>query len=123
MTQDLHTLLCLFHHQDQAQAALEDILKAGIPEANTTLVGTAGSSISASRETLVELNVPERDLQRMLDGLAGGGAVISVQALSEHAEKVEAIFEAHATRIDEVTIADDMSAQALPGIVSSPEKS
>ena len=114
MTQDLHTLICLFHHQDQAQAALEDVLKAGIPEANTSIIGMGGSTIQASHDSLAELNVPERDIKRLLDGLAGGGAVLSVQALSEHADKVESIFEAHAAKIDEVNIDDDMSAAALP---------
>ena len=114
MTQDLNTLICLFHHQDQAQAALEDVLKAGIPEANTSIIGTHGSSVQASRSSLAELNVPERDIQRLLDGISSGGAVLSVQALSEHADKVESIFEAHAAKIDEVTLDDDMSGQALP---------
>ena len=114
MTQDLNTLICLFHHQNQAQAALEDVLKAGIPEANTSILGMQGSSTDASRSSLAELNVPERDIQRLLDGLTAGGAVLSVQALSEHADKVEAIFEAHAAKIDEVTISDDMSGEALP---------
>ena len=114
MTPDLHTLICLFHHQDQAQAALEDILKAGIPEANTSILGMGGSSIQASHDSLAELNVPERDIKRLLDGLTAGGAVLSVQALSEHADKVESIFEAHAAKIDEVNIDDDMSAAALP---------
>ena len=115
MTQDLHTLICLFHHQDQAQAALEDILQAGIPEANTSIIGTGGSSIQASHDSL-----PERDIKRLLDGLAGGGAVLSVQALSEHAEKVESIFEAHAAKIDEVDMDDDMSAAALPLAAAPP---
>ena len=114
MTQDLHTLICLFHHKDQAQAALEDVLKAGIPEANTTMIGSDGSSIQASQESLTELNVPERDIKHLLDGISAGGAVLSVQALSEHADKVEAIFEAHAAKIDEVNIDDDMSAAAVP---------
>ena len=114
MTQDLHTLICLFHHRDQAQAALEDVLKAGIPEANTSIIGTGGSSVQASHDSLAELNVPERDIKRLLDGLAAGGAVLSVQALSEHADKVESIFEAHAAKIDEVNIDDDMSATAVP---------
>ena len=114
MTQDLNTLICLFHHQDQAQAALEDVLKAGIPEANTSIIGTQGSSVEASRSSLGELNVPERDIQRLLDGITSGGAVLSVQALSEHADKVESIFEAHAAKIDEVTLDDDMSGQAVP---------
>lgn len=115
MTQDLSTLICLFHHQDQAQAALEDILKIGIPEANVTLIGGKGSQISASKSTLTELNVPQNDVQHLLDGIQDGGAVLAVSAISDHADKVEAIFADHkAGKIDEATVADDLSAQALP---------
>ncbi len=115
MTKDLTTLICLFHHPDQAQAALEDVLEAGIPEANVTLVGGPGSSITASRSSLMELNVPEKDLNHLLDGLKDGGMVLSVSAISEHADKVESIFGKHkAAKIDETLVDDDMSAAALP---------
>lgn len=115
MTNDLSTLICLFHHQDQAQAALEDILKMAIPEANVTLIGTKGSTIAASKSTLAELNVPAKDIQHLLDGIEDGGAVLAVSAISEHADRVEAIFENHkAGKIDEAVIDDDMSAQAVP---------
>lgn len=115
MTNDLSTLICLFHNQDQAHAALEDVLKAGIPESNVTLIGGRGSQINASEATLRELNVPEKDVQHLNDGIADGGAVLAVSAISEHADKVEAIFASHkADKIDEAVVADDMSAQALP---------
>ena len=115
MSKDLSTLICLFHHQDQAQAALEDVLKLGIPEANVTLIGSKGSTIAASKSTLTELNVPAKDVQHLLDGIADGGAVLAVSAISDHADQVEAIFANHkAGKIDEATVADDMSAQAVP---------
>ena len=115
MTNDLSTLICLFHHQDQAQAALEDVLKAGIPEANVTLIGVKGSTIAASKSTLIELNVPDKDVQHLLDGIEGGGAVLAVSAISDYADRVENIFAEHkADKIDEARVADDMSAQALP---------
>lgn len=115
MTDDLTTLICLFHHRDQAQAALEDILEAGIPESNVTLMGGAGSNIEASRGSLAELNVPEQDIQHLLDGLSGGGSVLTVSAISDHADKVESIFHAHkAEKIDENVVDDDRSGSALP---------
>ena len=115
MTNDLSTLLCLFHSCDHAHAALEDILKAGIPEANVTLIGDTGSTIEASKSSLAELNVPKRDLEHLLDGIHAGGAVLCVSAISADADKVEAIFKDHsAAKIDEETVADDMSASALP---------
>lgn len=119
MTNDLSTLICLFHHQDHAQTALEEVLEAGVPEANVTLIGAPGSTIAASRSTMTELNVPENDVQHLLDGIEGGGAVLAVSALSALSERVEAIFEKHrAAKIDEATIADDMSAQAVPLMAS-----
>jgi hypothetical protein len=115
MTNDLSTLICLFHHQDYAQAALEEILAAGIPEANVLLIGGPGSQITANKATLTELNVPAKDVQHLLDGIADGGAVVAVSAISAHAEKVEAIFADHkAGKIDEATVADDLSGQAVP---------
>lgn len=115
MTTDLNTLICLFHHKNQAQAALEDVLKAGVPEANTTVIGLEGSNIQASETTLAELNVPKKDIAHLLDGLRDGGAILSVQAISELADKVEAIFHTHsASKIDEADIDDDMSDRALP---------
>ena len=115
MTQDLTTLVCLFHHPAQAEAALEDILKAGIPESNVTLIGGKGSTIASSRSSLAELNVPEKDLNHLLEGLNDGGVVLSVSAISDHADKVESIFTDHkAGKIDEAVIDDDMSAAALP---------
>ena len=93
---------------------MEKILAAGVPESNVTLVGMEGSNINSSRSTLTELNVPEKDVQHLLDGISGGGAVLSVAALSEHVEAVEEIFHRYAHKIDEMDIDDDMSAAALP---------
>lgn len=115
MTQDLTTLICLFHHREQAQAALEDILKADVPESNVTLIGGAGSNIASSRTSLSELNVPEHDLKHLLEGLEDGGSVLTVSAISNHVEAVEEIFSHHkAGKIDEAVVQDDMSSQALP---------
>lgn len=114
MNQDLTTLVCLYHSKDHAQIALEKILAAGIPEGNVTVVGLDGSNIGASRSTLAELNVPEKDIQHLLDGISAGGAVVSVAALSDQVEVVEDIFQKYADKIDEVDVNDDMSAAALP---------
>lgn len=115
MTDDLTTLICLFHHRDQAQAALQDILKAGVPDSNVTLIGGTGSNINASQSSLSELNVPQRDLQHLVQGIEAGGIVLSVSAISNHVDAVESIFHDHkAGKIDEAVVDDDMSAAALP---------
>ena len=93
---------------------MEKILAAGVPESNVTMVGVDGSNIQSSRSTLAELNVPDKDIQHLLDGIADGGAVLSVAALSDHVEAVEKIFDEYAKKIDELEIDDDMSAAAVP---------
>ena len=114
MNQDTTTLICLFHHRDHAQAAMADLLNQDIPEANVTLIGP-GSSISSNRSSLTELNVPERDVDRLLRGLEEGGALLTVSAISDHVDNVESIFQKHsAGKIDEAVVDDDMSAAALP---------
>ena len=43
----LTTLVCLFHHEQQAQAAVADLRKAGVPESSTSIIGGDGSSVDA----------------------------------------------------------------------------
>ena len=109
MEQDLTTLICLFHSKDRANDALQDLLKAGIPEANITLIGD-GSTIATNGFSLQDLNVPDRDRGHLLDGIRAGGAVLTVSAISTMADKGDEIFKAHsAEKIDEAVIDDDMS--------------
>ncbi len=110
MSNELTTLICLFHHQSQSQAALEDILKAGVPESSVTTLGGAGS---ATRESLASYNVPTKDIDHLLDGIEKGGSVLVVSAIADHQDKVEDIFEAHkAEKIDE-TLLDAQAAEPL----------
>ena len=114
MNQDITSLICLFHHRDHAQAALQDLLNEGIPESNINLIGP-GSNISANQSSLAELNVPERDVDHLLKGLESGGALLAVSAISDHVDAVESIFRKHsAGKIDETVVEDDMSGAALP---------
>ena len=102
MPNELTTLICLFHHENQAQAALEDILKAGVPESSVTTLGGPGSSAAASRETLASYKVPTKDIDHLLEGIGSGGSVVVVSAIPDHQDKVEDIFEAHkASKIDD----------------------
>lgn len=48
--------------------------------------------------------MPEKDIQHLLEGIAAGGAVVSVAALSDQAETVEDIFHKYASKIDEVDL-------------------
>ncbi len=116
MPQDLTTLICLYHSRHHAQTAMEKIIETGVPESSVTLVGAEGSDVESSRSTLLHLDVPEKDVQHLLDGIAAGGAVLSVAALSDHVDAVEDIFHKYASKIDEV----DLAGSALPLAAAEP---
>ncbi len=109
MTDDLTTLVCLFHHQDQAQAAVRDLHETGIPQSSISLIGGSGAnSASGSAESsLEELGIPSRDLAHLLSGVNHGGVIVAISAIADHVSKVESIFARHkATKIDEAVIND-----------------
>ncbi len=103
MTKDLTTLVCLFHHQDQARAAVEDILGAGVQRPSISLIDKSGSpSPGFGSSSLEDLGVPERDRRHLNDGVRDGGVIVAVSAISDHVSAVETIFGRHrATKIDE----------------------
>jgi uncharacterized protein (TIGR02271 family) len=103
MAGDLTTLVCLFHHQDQAQAALHDLTGAGIPQSSISLINASGSTPGQyAGSSLEELGVPDRDRRHLMDGVRDGGVIVAIAAISDHVSKVEEIFGRHkATKIDE----------------------
>ena len=118
MAQELTTLICLYHSRHHAQTAMEKIVAAGVPESSITMVGAEGSNVTASRETLTQMDVPEKDLQHLLDGITAGGAVLSVAALADHVDTVEDIFHKYANKIDEVDL--DRTPAPLPVAAAVP---
>ncbi len=113
-TQEQTTLLCLFHHQDQASAATEDLYKQGVPQASISVIGNE-SSEEAAGSSLDELGVPARDRKHLLDGLRNGGTIVSVSAIAEHVSTVEKIFQNHkATQIDEAAIEPTVVPEQAP---------
>lgn len=111
-TEDVTTLVCLFHHQDQAAAATEDLYKQGIPQASISVIRNE-SSRDAAGSSLDELGVPARDRNHLLDGVRQGGVILAVSAITEHVSVVEKIFGSHqATKIDEAAVAPSISALA-----------
>ena len=48
-TEDVTTLVCLFHHQDQAAAATEDLYTQGIPQASISIIGNESSRDAAAK--------------------------------------------------------------------------
>jgi len=101
ITDDLTTLVCLFHHHDQASAATQDLHKQGIPQTSISVVRNESSEELAG-SSLDDLGIPARDRQHLLDGLRHGGIIVAVSAVPEQVSIVEKIFGSHkATKIDE----------------------
>lgn len=100
---DTTTLVCLFHHQDHAQAAINNLRQAGIDDSSITTVGgpQAGSDAFEKSE-LASLGMPNKDYDHLKHGIRDGGVVVGVEALARQADVVEKIFHEHsAKQIDE----------------------
>ncbi len=109
---DLTTLVCLFHHQDHAEAAMKDLLQAGIPQESITVIGGPGADADAlDKSELAGLGMPDKDYDHLKQGIRDGGVVVAVADTVE-AETIESIFHKHsADKIDE---ADRSYGDALP---------
>lgn len=95
------TLMCLFHHKGQADAALNDLDRADIPASAIAVIGRDGTR-DADAQTLASLGVPSRDLAHLKDGIEGGGVLIVVSGITDQVAAVERIFGDHrASKIDE----------------------
>ncbi len=117
-TNESTMLICLFHHQDQARAALNDLSAAGIPKGSISTIGGEGARGSTS-STLDALDIPSRDMEHLREGLQGGGTVIAVFADPRHIDVVEDIFGKHqATQIDD-TDSTDAADRNTPGIAGN----
>ena len=109
---DSTTLVCLFHHDGQARAALEDLYGAGIPKSLISVIGS-GSSQDSGSATLETLGIPERDVKHLRDGIEDGGTIVAVSATSKYVDAVEDIFGRHqATKIDEAATRDGAASAA-----------
>lgn len=97
------TLICLFHHDHQANAVLDALERAGIDHSsiNTITGRNSQDSVSAALGTM---GVPTRDLRHLQDGVEDGGTLIVVSAAPQEVSTVERIFgEQSATKIDETS--------------------
>ena len=102
---DETTLVSLFHTQEHAIKAMNDLRASGVPPASIQTLGGEASRSSAPEQsltTLKALNLPAKDLQVLSDGLKSGGTLIVVRATQALADKVERVFEhQNAEQIDE----------------------
>ncbi len=113
------TYIALFHHSDQASAALHDLEAAGFGAGAVTVIrGGNGKSYSdadgsfgggygyGAQSTLSEVGVPDSDRKHLQDGLDDGGTVLVLQGAGNQADEIEKIFHKHSTKkIDETDVA------------------
>ena len=105
MTNDATTLVCLFHHLDQASAAVRDLSQEGLDKSSITILG-ADSPTDTIYQAFERLGIPERDRTHLQRGLQDGGTIVSVSASADQVSTVEKIFGNHsATKIDEASLA------------------
>ena len=117
---DSTTLVCLFHHYDQARAALIDIQQAEVPEASITVI-SANQARNSGTSSLESLGVPDRDLHYLEAGVKDGGTIIAVAASAPYVSAVERIFGKHkASKIDEAVAAPTDTGTALAGDTTIP---
>ncbi len=101
---DTTTLVCLFHQESQAQAAVADLRHAGLPEGSISTIGGAGAPVDAlEKSELASLGMPDRDYDHLKSGIRAGGIVVAVSPASAQVGTVESIFKKHyAKEIDDV---------------------
>lgn len=104
MQDDRTTLVCLFHHESQAHAAVKDLRDAGVPDSAVSIIGADGQGVDAlDKSELASLGMPDRDYDHLKQGIGRGGVVVVVSSISDHVSKVEAIFGKHsAEQIDDI---------------------
>ncbi len=95
-------LVCLFHHSDQARAALDDLYGARIPGSSISVIGGEDLPRTSGGATLGSLGLPSRDLEHLQQGINAGGAILVVSAMPGEIDDVEHIFGKHrATKIED----------------------
>ena len=118
-TNETTSLLCVFHYQDQANAALRDLQKAGVPQdAITTITG------NDSRSQLSSYGMPERDEKLLDESLRSGATLLVVNATSQQVAAVEGIFGNHSAKlVDEYDRTDKVAEPAAVVSTAGAERS
>ena len=123
LEKDLTTLVCLFHTQHNAHAAMNDLRQAGIAQSGMTLIGGPNAPADdLDKSELAELGMPDKDYDHLKDGIRDGGLVVAVSTVSANSGTVEDIFAKHsAKKIDEASKVDSgrYAAAAVP-VASQP---
>ncbi|MFL6464960.1 MAG: YsnF/AvaK domain-containing protein [Bryobacteraceae bacterium] len=119
-TQNITTVLCLFHTREHAQEALADLQRSEIPANSISVVGSGSKSPGAAGQpisALQQLDLPERDVRLLSDGVNAGGTIIVVSGPEAYTDTAEDIFGRHrAKQVDEKVIADDTARQPVAAV-------
>ena len=119
-TQNITTVLCLFHTREHAQEALADLQRSDIPANSISVIGSQGNSSGAAGQSLSalqQLGLPERDVRLLSDGLNAGGSIVVVSGPEAYTDAAEDIFGRHrAKQVDEKVIKDDTARQPVAAV-------
>ena len=102
------SLLCLFHHEDQASAALRDLQQAGVPQDAITSIAGSGSQAQLS-----SYDMPERDQKLLEDNLREGAILLAVQASPQQVDMIERIFGDHRAKLVDEFDRDDAPLETI----------
>ena len=114
---EMTTFVCLFHHRDHAEAAMNALETAGFQRNAIVSVGgnDDGTEEASIRQELLDLGAPERDLQHLSDGVSRGGVVLSLEAAESRTDEIEGIFHRYsAEKFDEVDAGPSEVPAVLP---------
>ena len=121
LQKDTTTLVCLFHHQDHAQAAINDLRQAGLEDSLVTTVGgTDAGSDAFEKSELASLGMPDKDYDHLKDGVKDGGVVIAVEASLEQSSAVENIFQKHSAKQIDQAVSTRREELAPAALVAAP---
>lgn len=98
--------ICLFHDAQRGQLALQALEEAGFPRTSISVLGGNANHPQADTVTSLEsLNIPDRDLAHLRDGLEHGGTLLSLEAPENRSSEIERIFGKYsADKIDEADL-------------------
>ena len=124
MSMDTTTFVSLFHHEEQAQGVVKDLMAAGVP---SDVIYTLDKKVADGgdaehyRTTLQELKVPARDIDHLIEEIGKGGILIAVAFASDFTDRIEGIFQRHAaTKIDESVVVDGVTLDAADEPLKQP---
>jgi hypothetical protein len=105
------TLVCLFQSKDHADAAIKDIVDAGVLRESIITINKENES--ATGDTFENIGVRGKEAQHLRDCLKDDGTVLVVAATGVQADEVERIFHKHeAVKVEDSDITKEGIATA-----------